>query len=197
VTDPEREELRRVREEIVMAHFRAENAGDIEGVIATFARPRYEMIHVGRTHEGADEVRGLLTALTSGFPDLHAEPGRLRHMDDGVFVECVTTGTHQGFFAGVPATGKRIETQSACIFEFEGDELVCERVYINFVAVLRQLGAIGPDIGLPPKRPDTGGPQTRPDIGLPPKRPDTDGPQTRPDTDGPQTRPDIGAPQKR
>lgn len=45
----------------------------------------------------------------NGFPDFHIEPTRLRHLDDGVLVEGLITGTHDGKFAGMPPTGRRIE----------------------------------------------------------------------------------------
>jgi steroid delta-isomerase-like uncharacterized protein len=137
-------ELRAAREAIVMEHFRAENAHDIEGVLATFEHPHYEMMHLGRTHDGADEVTDLMTGLFRGLPDIHAEPGELRHLDDAVFVECITTGTHSGFFAGLEPTGKKIQARSACIFEFEEDRLQCERVYLDLATILRQLGALAP-----------------------------------------------------
>jgi steroid delta-isomerase-like uncharacterized protein len=137
-------ELRAAREAIVLEHFRAENAHDIEGVLATFENPRYEMMHLGRSHDGADEVQDLISGIFRGLPDIHAEPGRLRHMEDAVFVECITTGTHDGFFAGLPPTGKKIEARSACVFEFEEERLQCERVYLDLATILRQLGALAP-----------------------------------------------------
>ncbi len=137
-------DLRAAREAIVMEHFRAENAHDLDGVIATFEHPRYRMMHLGRTHDGEEEVRQLMTGLINGLPDIHAEPGELRHLDDAVVVECVTTGTHDGFFAGLEPTGKKIEARSACIFEFDGDKLQCEKVYLDFATILRQLGVLPP-----------------------------------------------------
>ena len=138
------EELRRKREEIVLEHFRAENAHDVEGVLSTFETPRYKMMHLGRDHNGPDEVAMLINGLINGLPDIHAEPGELRHLEDAVVVECQTTGTHLGFFAGLEPTGKKINARSACIFEFEEDRLQCEKVYLDFATILRQLGVLPP-----------------------------------------------------
>ena len=113
-------------------------------VIATFHEPHYEMMHLGRTHDGEEEVRALISGLYRGLPDIHAEPGQLRHLEDAVFVECITTGTHDGFFAGFEPTGKKIRSRSACIFEFDGDKLLVERVYLDMATILRQLGALPP-----------------------------------------------------
>ena len=146
-------DLRETREAIVREHFRAENAHDIDGVIATFHHPRYEMMHLGREHDGEQEVRDLIAGLIRGLPDINAEPVTLRHTDDAVVVECVTTGTHDGFFAGLAPTGKQINARSACIFEFDGDKLMCERVYLDLATILRQLGALPEMQGPPQKRP--------------------------------------------
>jgi predicted ester cyclase len=75
----------------------------------------------------------------ASFPDLHIEPGVLRHGDDHVFVEVRVTGTQQAEFAGIPATGRATDTRMACLYEFEGDQLVCERVYLDMAEVTRQL----------------------------------------------------------
>ena len=52
------------------------------------------------------------------------------------------TGTHQGEFAGIPPTGRPIDVRLACIFEFEDDRLLCEKVYFDFATVLQQLGVM-------------------------------------------------------
>lgn len=63
-----------------------------------------------------------------GMTDLHAETVRLRHMDDGVVVEGIITGTHDGEWAGIPPSGNRVNFPVVGIFEFDGDRLLCEKV---------------------------------------------------------------------
>jgi steroid delta-isomerase-like uncharacterized protein len=153
--------LQEKREALVLEHFRAENEHDLDGLIATFHSPRYEMMHLGRVHDGEEAVRTLISSLYRGLPDIHAEPGRLRHLGDAIVVECVTTGTHSGFFAGMQPTSKQIRARSVCIFEFDDDKLLCEKVYLDLATILRQLGAI-PDLPAPPgpegPTPAAGGP---------------------------------------
>lgn len=43
--------------------------------------------------------------------------------------------------AGIEATGKPMEVQSALIFVFEGENLVCEKVCLDHATVLRRLAA--------------------------------------------------------
>ncbi len=90
--------LRQRREAMVMQHVEAENRHDIKATIATFHHPRYEVNGVPSDGEAA--VEELLQGLLHAMPDLHAETIRLRHMDDGVCIEGLITGTHDGDWAG-------------------------------------------------------------------------------------------------
>lgn len=94
--------LRQRREAIVYEHAAAENRHDVEATIASFHQPRYEFN--GQPTDGAQAVRELLGGFMTGFPDLHIEPTRIRHLDDGVLVEGTITGTHAGQWAGIPPT---------------------------------------------------------------------------------------------
>jgi steroid delta-isomerase-like uncharacterized protein len=136
--------LRQRREAIVRQHAEAENRHDIEATIATFHYPRYEMN--GDPSDGKEAVRELLQGLMHGLPDLHADIGKLRHADDAVIIEGLITGTHDGEWAGIPPTGRRVEVPVAAIFEFDEDRLLCEKVYMDFATVLTQLGVL-PAIG--------------------------------------------------
>ena len=132
--------LRQRREEIIKQHADAENRHDVEATVATFHRPRYEVN--GVPSDGEQAVRELLQGLMSGFPDLHVDIGEFRHADDAVFGETLITGTHDGEWAGIPPTGRRIEVPVAGIFEFDEDRLLCEKVYMDFAAVLTQIGVL-------------------------------------------------------
>ncbi|WP_167759530.1 ester cyclase [Mycobacterium sp. PS03-16] len=132
--------LREHREQVVRHHIAVENDHDVEAVIATFHSPRYEVN--GEPSDGADAVRDLLQSLMHGFPDLHAETTRLRHLDDGVVAEGTIGGTHHGEWAGIPPTGHRFDVPVVGIFEFDGDRLMCERAFLDMGAVLAQLGVL-------------------------------------------------------
>ncbi|OBH14481.1 hypothetical protein A9X03_23230 [Mycobacterium sp. E1715] len=134
--------LRQRREAIVNQHAAAENRHDVEATIATFAQPRYEVN--GVPSDGEEAVRELLHGLMAGLPDLHADLGKLRHTDDAVFGEGLITGTHNGEWAGIPPTGRRIEIPIVGIFEFDGDHLLCEKVYFDMAGVLTQMGVLPP-----------------------------------------------------
>lgn len=141
------ETVRERREAIVAEHIGAENRQDVEATIGTFHHARYEVN--GETSDGEEAVRELLRDLMVGFPDFQFEPGASHHADDAVIGEGRLTGTHQGTFNGVPATGRPIDVPVAGVFEFEDDRLVCEKVYFDSATLLRQIGML-PDADTAP-----------------------------------------------
>ena len=90
----------------------------------------------------ANAVRAMWVGIITAFPNIHIEPGPLYHGDTHVFMEVRMTGTHQGDFVGIPATGRSFDARVACLYEFEEDQLVCERVYFDFAGIMRQLGVL-------------------------------------------------------
>jgi steroid delta-isomerase-like uncharacterized protein len=136
--------LRQRREAIVNQHAEAENRHDVEATIATFHHARYEFN--GDPSDGEEAVRELLRGFMNGFSDFHGDIGKMRHADDAVIIEGLITGTHDGEWAGIPPTGRRVEVPVAAIFEFDEDRLLCEKVYMDFAAVLTQIGVL-PAIG--------------------------------------------------
>jgi steroid delta-isomerase-like uncharacterized protein len=134
--------LRARREAVVKAHIQAEAVDhNVAAALATFSRPRYDVPALGGVVDGAAGVDGLLHALLGAYPDFWLREGTYYHSDTAVIVECVFGGTQQGEWAGIPATGRRMEVAAALFFLFEDDGLVCERVYFDHATVLRQLGA--------------------------------------------------------
>ena len=135
-------DLRTRRDAVVKAHIEAEAIHhNVAEALATFHHPRYEVPAMGGVVDGGDAVHGLLTQLLGAFPDFWLEQTAVHHADSAVIVECRFGGTHCGPWAGIPATGKPMEVQAACIFVFEGDRLICEKVFFDHATVLRQLGA--------------------------------------------------------
>jgi steroid delta-isomerase-like uncharacterized protein len=132
--------LRDRREAIVLEHIAAENRHDAEATIATFHRPRYEVN--GVPSDGETAVRDLLTEMMTGLPDFHAETEKMHHADDAVIGEARITGTHNGPFAGIPPTGRRVDVPMAAIFEFDDDRLLCEKVYYDVATILVQIGVL-------------------------------------------------------
>lgn len=106
----------------------AENRRDFDAVIATFARPRYELMASGHVFDGEDEVRGYFSQSRSIFPDQRNENVVLHSADDAVVAEFDLLGTHRD-------TGRSFRSRMVALFFFEADRIVCERVYFDRTSI--------------------------------------------------------------
>lgn len=136
---PISDKLREAREQVLRAHLDAQNAGDIDAVLATFARPRIELIASSRVIDGEVDVRAYLEDRRRSFPDQHFEVICHHHSDRAVISEHWMTGTHLGDLHGVEPSGRRFKARMAAIFEFQGAELVGSRLYFDAGTIARQL----------------------------------------------------------
>ena len=139
------------RIDTVLRHMALECVGDWDGVIATFAHPRYEMYGSGTVFDGEEAVRGYFRASRTPFPDQANEVIAIAadRQHAVVLVEFWLTGTHLGPLRmpgrTVEPTGRAFRVRMAASFEFEAgtDKIVCERPYYDQAAVLRALDLTG------------------------------------------------------
>jgi steroid delta-isomerase-like uncharacterized protein len=118
----------------------SENRHEYDATMDTFKHPRYELIGTGDVFDGDQEVCDYFEQTRRAFPDQRNELLALHHADDAVLVEAVVRGTHTGPLRSLPPTGRSFELPILAVFAFEGDGLVCERVYFDSNTMLRQLG---------------------------------------------------------
>jgi len=136
---------RKRREALLVAHEQAENRGDVEATLATFGRSCCYDVTPGGIFDGPEAVRGLLKGIFTAIPDFHATTVRLYHADDAVIVETRTTGTHTGGdFFGMPPRGRRLDMRAISIYEFDGDEMTCERLFFDGALLQQQLAGGAP-----------------------------------------------------
>jgi len=138
--------LTEARQRTVRDHMALESVQDWDGVIATFAHPRYELYGAGTVFDGDDAVRGYFKASRTPFPDQGNEIIALAVDGDTVLVEFWLTGTHLGPLRvgarTIEPTGRAFRVRMAASFEFakHSDKIVCERPYFDQGMVLRALG---------------------------------------------------------
>jgi steroid delta-isomerase-like uncharacterized protein len=133
-------EVRARREAIVREHMESENVHDFDTTIGTFGHPRYELVPTGDVYDGEAAVRAYFAESRRAFPDQRNELVALHHADDAVIVEFDLLGTHLGPLRALPPTGRAFRSRMSAHFIFEGDVLVCERVYFDQLTIMRQLG---------------------------------------------------------
>ena len=124
------------------ATFAAWNAHDPEAVAAIFATDA-TIRDVGSPDilRGRDAIRDRAADLIAAFPDF-----RLRQLDmivgeDSNADRWEVTGTHDGPFLGLEATGNRISVEGATFSRFDSSGLVVEDVnFWDVTALMTQLG---------------------------------------------------------
>jgi predicted ester cyclase len=126
-------------EAVVREHMASENELRFEDTLATFTHPRYELIGTGQVYDGVDEVLAYYAASRAVFPDQRNEIRAVHHADDAVVVEFDLLGTHTGSLAGEEPSGRSFRCPMVALFIFEGEGIVCERVYFDSGTIYRQL----------------------------------------------------------
>ncbi|HUI03818.1 MAG TPA: ester cyclase [Acidimicrobiales bacterium] len=131
------------RESVVREHMASENEHRFDDTLATFAHPRYELVGTGQVYDGADEVRQYYARSRAVVPDQRNASRALFSGPDTVVVEFDLLGTHTGSLAGEEPSGRAFRCPMVALFEFEGDRIVCERVYFDSETIYRQLRGEG------------------------------------------------------
>ncbi len=79
----------------------------------------------------------------AAFPDMRMDPQDILVSGDKVVSRIRLTGTHQGEFMGIPASGRSIDVQLIDITRFGDDGLAHEHWgVIDSMAMMQQLGAV-------------------------------------------------------
>jgi len=93
---------------------------------------------------GPEGYKQIVITNRTAFPDLNVKVEDQLAEGDKVATRWTTTGTHQGEFAGIPATGKRGGVTGTTIARVVGGKIVEERSNWDTLGLLQQLGVIPP-----------------------------------------------------
>ena len=104
------------------------NGGDVDAVVDYFSDERT-----------ADGVRKGCFFFFQGFPDLHVSSDEFVAEGDRVFLRSTMTGTHDGEFQGIPATGRHIAAESAEVFRIADRKFVGYWCMVNVAGLMHQL----------------------------------------------------------
>jgi steroid delta-isomerase-like uncharacterized protein len=119
------------------------SAGDIDGFGEHVADAFVEHEETPGFEPNKEGVKQLFHMYLAAFPDLRMETEDVLVSGDKVVARVLATGTHQGEFMGMPATGKRVAVQVIDIMRFGEDGLVREHWGLtDALGMMQQLGAI-------------------------------------------------------
>ena len=126
------------------------SAGEIDGFGEFLADDFVEHEETPGLEPTKEGVEQLFHMYRAAFPDLRLEPEDMLASGDKVVARVRATGTHQGEFLGMPASGKSVEVQLIDIIRFGDDGLAHEHWgVLDALALMQQLGAVP---GAPPSR---------------------------------------------
>jgi hypothetical protein len=127
----DRDELRRVREELVLRHVAGENDRDLEAIMATFTHARYEIVPSAMVYDGDEAVRQMILRQWEDLPRMRYAAEGIYHGERGLVVETRTT-----------CPGTDFDMLSINLFGFDGTGLVLERCYFDRMLFANKLGGI-------------------------------------------------------
>jgi predicted ester cyclase len=127
-------EQRRIKR-LWVRHSIAEDRRDIDGLISTLAPDCvYEIVGTGLRWEGHAGARAFYTELFAAFPDNSFALTDIVVGPQGVFEAVVLEATHEGPFAGLTPTGRRVRMELAILFpwdaearRFSGEQIFIDR----------------------------------------------------------------------
>lgn len=96
----------------------------------------------GGVTQGLETVKQYYADIWSAFPDARVNIEEVFTAEDKVVLRFVMTGTHQGLFNDIPATGNSIALPGITILRFANGKCVERWSQADFLSVLGQLGAL-------------------------------------------------------
>ena len=119
------------------------SAGDIDGFGDLVAEDLIEHEEAPGFESTKEGVKQVFRMYRAAFPDLRMEPQDIIVSGDKAVARVRATGTHQGEFMGIPATGKSADVQLIDIIRFGDDGLAHEHWGLfDALKMMQQLGAI-------------------------------------------------------
>jgi len=119
------------------------SAGDIDGFGELVAEDFVEHEETPGLEPTKEGVKQFFHMYKTAFPDLRMEAQDILVSGDKVVARARATGTHQGEFLGMPATGKSFDVQLIDIIRFGDDGLAREHWGVfDALAMMQQLGVI-------------------------------------------------------
>jgi steroid delta-isomerase-like uncharacterized protein len=93
---------------------------------------------------GLEGLKNVLRGMRAGFPDLHFSVEEQIAEDDKVVTRFEWTGTHQGEFLGVPASGRSVKVWGIVIDRLQSARIKDTRIIMDTLGLMMQLGAFPP-----------------------------------------------------
>ena len=119
------------------------NAGDIDGFGRLLADDFVEREEIPGLPPTKDGVVQYFRIMLAAFPDMRMDVQDLFASGEKAVARLQISGTHQGEFMGIPATGKPVSVNLIDITRFGDDGLAREHWgVVDMLAMMQQIGVI-------------------------------------------------------
>ncbi len=93
---------------------------------------------------GREGAKQFFAMMRSAFPDLHLTIEDMIAEGDKVVMRSTWSGTHQGEFMGIPATGRRVTVSAIDISRVADGRIVEHWEQSDALGLMQQLGVVSP-----------------------------------------------------
>ncbi len=119
------------------------NAGDIDGFSALIADDMIEHEKIEGLPQTKEGVIQFFTMLLAAFPDVRMDAEDVIESGDTAWARVRITGTNEGEFMGMPATGKPVDFQAVDIVRFNDEGVAAEHWGVtDSMTMMQQLGVV-------------------------------------------------------
>ena len=92
--------------------------------------------------QGREGLKDVIRMMRSGFPDIHWVVEETIAAGDKVVSRFRWTGTHEGRFLGIPASGRKVSVSGVVIDRLSGGKMADSRILMDTLGMMQQLGVI-------------------------------------------------------
>ncbi len=131
-----------VNRQLTQRFYEAVNSGDLDTAMELVADDFVDHEEFAGMPSNRDGVRQFFELFRSAFPDLRMNAHQIVCEDDLVAVRGSMTGTHQGEFMGMQATGRRMEIQAMDLVRVRDGQAVEHWGLTDAMTMMQQLGAV-------------------------------------------------------
>lgn len=117
------------------------NAHDFNRV-ADLLDPHYTNYILGGAGADLAGTQQAMAQFVAAFPDLTVTIEEIVAEGDWVATRGTVTGTHQGEFNGIPATGRQVRVQENTFFRLRDGKILEDRPLMDMLSMLQQLGVV-------------------------------------------------------
>jgi steroid delta-isomerase-like uncharacterized protein len=139
------EAMATIEEQLLERWATAWSSHDPEEVLSLFTDDCvFEDVTFAVVTRGREELRGFVAGAFAAIPDITFKLTSHFAAGQRAALEWVMSGTHEGDFPGMPATGKRLSVRGSTVLELDAGRIRRESDYWDAATFMRQVGLLQP-----------------------------------------------------